>query len=298
MSRKGKDFEKLVALLEESLTPQGITVTSPEYFTGKQSLSRREVDITLRSTIGSSQILVIVECRERDGTEDVRWVEEVIGKIPDIGADKAVIVSSDGFSKGAINLAKAQGIEIRTLQEVDPSEFSSWLAIRTIRKQLRMVNFFNTTIVFPEGIGNNVTISPQINTHDKIFRMKKNGNRVSFFDLWLMAKTESLYVSLKPNVEKKKHHIRIRFDTENDGCEMQVKDGFADIDLIDTFVEIWLDEKIEPLKKFRRYENEEGVLSEIAECDFEINGERKTIALHNIPQKEGMRMSISLRNPE
>jgi hypothetical protein len=297
MPRKGREFEKLVALLEQSLTPQGITVTSPEYFCGKQSSSRREVDISLRSKMGSSPILIIIECRERDGSEDVRWVEEVISKIKDIGADKAVIVSSCGFTEGAMNMAKSNGIEIRTLSEVDPKEFSSWLGIQGIKIIYRKVNFLDTLIQFTKDTPSSFTIPPQINVQDKIFRMKKTGKNVCLHDLWLMGKTNVLYESLKPNEEKKPIPIRLRFDVENDGCQMEGTEGFADIDFIQFFAEIWIEKKIEPFKG-RRYKNSSDTLSETVENDIEINGQKKIISIHNIPQKDGMKFSISLRDPE
>ena len=71
MPRKGRDLEKLVALLEKNLGPKGVSVKSPDYIDGCKSKSKREVDVSLRSCIGSSEILIIVECRNRKETEDV-----------------------------------------------------------------------------------------------------------------------------------------------------------------------------------------------------------------------------------
>ncbi|HUI39919.1 MAG TPA: restriction endonuclease, partial [Methanothrix sp.] len=102
MVRKGRDLELLVAFLENHLGPLGIEIKSPDYIQDKDTSQLREVDISLRSKIGSSNILAIVECRDRKGDEDVTWIEQLSRKRESVGADKAVAVSSSGFSDPAI----------------------------------------------------------------------------------------------------------------------------------------------------------------------------------------------------
>ena len=75
MVRKGRTLEILVAQLEDHLGPLGIQVESPDFIRDKDTSQLREVDISLRSKIGSSSILVILECRDRKGEEDVTWIE-------------------------------------------------------------------------------------------------------------------------------------------------------------------------------------------------------------------------------
>ena len=54
MARKGRDLEKVVGLLEQLIENNNIKITSPEYIIGKNSKSNRELDITLRKSIGST----------------------------------------------------------------------------------------------------------------------------------------------------------------------------------------------------------------------------------------------------
>jgi hypothetical protein len=132
MVRKGRDLEILVANLEKHLSHTEIHVTSPDYILGRRSGSRREVDVALRAKIGSSNVLVIVECRDRAATEDVTWVEQLANKREDVGADKAVAVSATGFTEGAKNAAAAFGIPLRTLEQVDLSEALLWFPFSEI----------------------------------------------------------------------------------------------------------------------------------------------------------------------
>ncbi|MFZ2799665.1 MAG: restriction endonuclease [Syntrophorhabdus sp.] len=112
----------MVALLEEHLGPLGIEVRSPDYIPDKDTSQLREVDISLRSKIGSSDILVIIECRNRKANEDVVWIEQLSRKRESVGADKAVAVSSSGFTVPASLKATKENIELRTLDEIDPNE--------------------------------------------------------------------------------------------------------------------------------------------------------------------------------
>ena len=100
MARKGRDLEKVVGLLEQLIENNNIKITSPEYIIGKNSKSNRELDITLRKSIGSTEILVMIECRDRPSSESegVEWLEQIATKRADVGASKAVVVSSTSFT--------------------------------------------------------------------------------------------------------------------------------------------------------------------------------------------------------
>jgi hypothetical protein len=59
MTRPGRALEQLVAELERVLGPTDVVITSPDKIVGKLSKREREVDVSLRASVGSAQILVI-----------------------------------------------------------------------------------------------------------------------------------------------------------------------------------------------------------------------------------------------
>ncbi len=131
MTRKGRDLEKLVSNFEGLLGPKGVAITSPDYIPDKDTGEPREVDISLRSQIGSSEILVVVECRDYSHkVQDVKWIEELATKRDSVGADKVLAVSSTGFSGPAITKAEAKGITLRTMAEIDYQEISHWFSFK------------------------------------------------------------------------------------------------------------------------------------------------------------------------
>jgi hypothetical protein len=151
MVRKGKDLELLVAHLEDHLGPLGIRVESPDFIPDKDALQLREVDISLRSQIGSSNILVIVECRDRKGDEDVRWIEQLSKKRESVGADKAVAVSSSGFSEPAKIKAMKENIELRTLSEVDTDEIGKWFKGKEGTYLITNILFKDISFILSDG---------------------------------------------------------------------------------------------------------------------------------------------------
>lgn len=61
-SSKGRALEELVSRLEAAAAGGRAEVKSPEFFMGKNSQSKREVDVTVRSKVGNTPVLVMFEC--------------------------------------------------------------------------------------------------------------------------------------------------------------------------------------------------------------------------------------------
>lgn len=92
-----RTVELVVKRLEEVLSPVDALVTSPDHIRDLVTGQSREVDVSIRSRLGSMDVLIICECRNRDGVEDSTWIEQVKTKRDDIGAHGAMVVSTAGF---------------------------------------------------------------------------------------------------------------------------------------------------------------------------------------------------------
>lgn len=101
MSRQGREFELLVKRLEEWFADSLVEIRSPDRILGVISGQEREVDITLRSHVGTTLVLIAIECRDRKVRSDVTWIEQLNTKKQDIQASKMIAVSSSGFSAAA-----------------------------------------------------------------------------------------------------------------------------------------------------------------------------------------------------
>ncbi len=118
MARLGREFEKLVAWIEQTLCPLGAIVTSPDKIKDRVTGNDREVDASIRYTLGSAPILITVECRDRTAVQDITWLEQIKSKKESIAANQTIVVSREGFTDSAITHANHHGIVLRQLSEV------------------------------------------------------------------------------------------------------------------------------------------------------------------------------------
>ena len=289
MPRKGRSLEKLVAFLEKTLGPQGIKVKSPDYIRGCISKSLREIDISLRSHTGSSEILVIIECRDRKGTEDVTWIEQLPSKREDVGAHKVVAVSSTGFSSGAINMAKVKDIELRTLEEIDPNEILLWFGFKELTVLNYHINFKHVSIKLSVPKSVSVEVSPEVHSslppvfdiNAPIFVRKKDGNKVSLLDIWKMV-PNSIYDDITPGQSKTKKIIRLNFPDEEERFQILTVTGLIDIEHFIIYAQIWIEIKKRPLTSVRFYRDEDKILTKTAEFQLEHQNVPYSLELHKL----------------
>jgi len=135
--RRGKNFEELVASFEKFAKTKNLQIKSPEYIVGKISRKRREIDVTLRGTIGSTSVFVAIECRERKKAQGIVWIEEIISKKKDIGADIMIAVSSSKFTSGAVRSAQSAGVLLRYIKSFNPDELELWFGTAEVEIETR-----------------------------------------------------------------------------------------------------------------------------------------------------------------
>ncbi len=76
----------------------------------------RQVDVSIRFDDDGASRLGIVECKHLNKKVDIGKVDGMIGKQRDLGADFGMIVSSKGFSDGAIAHAKSSDIQLQMVE--------------------------------------------------------------------------------------------------------------------------------------------------------------------------------------
>lgn len=126
--KPSRQFEQLVARVERALAGQNAIVTPNDRIQDKDVRKRhfREIDISIRMTVGSAPVLVIIECRNRGRKQDIEWVEQVKSKRDGVGADKAVLVASHGLTTPAREKAAAFGIVVTRFNRITIDDIKSW----------------------------------------------------------------------------------------------------------------------------------------------------------------------------
>ena len=124
-----REFERLVARIEADASPLGMTVKSPDRIRCRMTGRLREVDATIRSRIGTAEVLITIECRRRSKVQDVTWIEQLATKKDAIGASHTIAVSTSGFAQDAQRLASQYGISLRKLSDVAVEDINTLLRL-------------------------------------------------------------------------------------------------------------------------------------------------------------------------
>jgi len=146
-SKEWRDLELLVRKIESVLLPEGAIIKSPDHIFDKVGKENREVDVSIQMKVGSSDILILIECRNRNKAQDVRWIEEIYLKHKDLGGSKSIAVSLNSFSEQAIRKADFYNVELRTFDEITDEIISNWnknlkIKISSIKYQLLEVTHY------------------------------------------------------------------------------------------------------------------------------------------------------------
>lgn len=111
-SKKWKIFERLVAAIHMAEL-QGAQVAWNEEINGRQ------FDVTIRFKLGLYEYLTVIECKDHAEPVPVKEVEAFVTKSQDIGANKAVMVSSSGYQAGGKEVARKHRVELYTLDVIN-----------------------------------------------------------------------------------------------------------------------------------------------------------------------------------
>lgn len=128
---KWRRFEKLVAKVQQELAPNAV-VTHDDHIKGHDSEKLRQVDITVKQKIGQYEMLIAIDCKDYKIPIDVRNIEQFIGLIKDIRANKGVMVASSGFSETAKKVGEKAGLNLYRLVDTEAHDWQTYVSIPVI----------------------------------------------------------------------------------------------------------------------------------------------------------------------
>lgn len=303
MSRKGKDLELLVAQLE-SYIDADVRIKSPDYIEDRLTKKKREVDISLRKSVGSVEILVVIECRDRKSVEDTTWIEQLATKHRDIQANKVIAVSSNRFTKEAIQKANAYNIDIRTVKELTLDDISSWFTGGTLELITRMAYITHVRIgldIIDKKLEKSILkeIVP-ISIEKEIFIIKQTGDRASLQTVWSNLPKETnddifRDVLKLPVGEKIPMNVKLDFISED---RYQVISKIAPIDVKQIVLRgfLWCEHSKVPHSSAISYVDIDSSKLDVVEFAFPINNREHTLSVVRDNDKEVM--SFNLKRSE
>ncbi|MDW5322877.1 restriction endonuclease [Plantactinospora sp. KLBMP9567] len=97
---------------------------------GRLSMADRQVDVLARGTVVGIEVTVAVECKRHRRILDIGAVDQFIGKVLDLSADKGILYSYSGFTDNAVTRAiNARNPHILTVAVETPEELTGLLGV-------------------------------------------------------------------------------------------------------------------------------------------------------------------------
>ncbi|MCM3921091.1 restriction endonuclease [Frankia sp. AiPs1] len=97
-------YEHSIASLIKSLDSTA-EVSHNQKIHGHLSKSLRQVDVWAQGTVAGIQISIAVECKRHQRKIDTGIVDQFVGKLLDLKADRGIIYSHSGFTDNAVTRA-------------------------------------------------------------------------------------------------------------------------------------------------------------------------------------------------
>jgi hypothetical protein len=102
-------FQTVIFMIQSHIAGQAKVTESVE-LTDLVTGEPREVDVCIETQVAGHGIIVSIECRDHARKQDVRWIQEMHAKHERLPTDHLVLVSSSGFTRQALKVARTYNI--------------------------------------------------------------------------------------------------------------------------------------------------------------------------------------------
>ncbi|MBF4474516.1 restriction endonuclease [Methanobacterium formicicum] len=287
MVRKGREAELILKELESFSLGDLAEIKSPDRILDVETGTKREVDVSIRCSVGTHNFLTVIECRDRKPPQDVTWIEQITGKTKAIKADKIIAVSTSGFTEGAKKKAEKNNIVLRTLEEFNAAETINWLKNITVNRPSFEIINVNLSLINTKK-GDNIRppelIKIEIKAHEKILFSESSGEHISFSDIIRFAneqKQNFLFHDLKIDDKPVMKNLTIKM---GDKVYIDIKNEKYYIDIIDAVLDCRIKSEIVPLQKALRYKEKDNPLMD--KMDYYFPFEDKEVTFTRIMDHE------------
>lgn len=125
-------FERVCQLVQESFKDNCNTIISRNYRIPNIRGRKREIDILIKGNFNGYDLTIAIECKDykrKVGSKTVEAFEGNCQRIPQV--DKKIVISKNGYSKGAKEAAEDFGIKLYQLESLKTEDIKSWMILKS-----------------------------------------------------------------------------------------------------------------------------------------------------------------------
>jgi hypothetical protein len=240
---------------------------------------------------------VAIECRDRDGREDVQWIDALVGKRGDTGVSKVIGVSSSGFSGTAKKYAAATGIELREMLSISADDVFEWLEVREFTYEYRDILAPRLALSIDSKLpGEALELEGDL----PILTRSKDGSRVTPQKVWeTSADLQQIYADLIPRGSGAKEDEVILCFQDPSPYKVKTNLGFAPLKEFHVRGTFNVERRVYPIEKLNKYRTTNGeTIAESAEVRVEHEGKQIVFGLISEESASGRRYTASARSAD
>jgi len=136
--KTGTKYERLAAVVYKTFQEDDVIIHDLR-LRGEGKTAEHQIDVTIEKQGNRKRILV--ECKDYDDVVGIGIIRDFYGAVAQIKPDDAIVVTTQGFTQGAVKFAKDENIKFAILREFNEEDWEGRL--RRLVLNMRMI-FMNT----------------------------------------------------------------------------------------------------------------------------------------------------------
>lgn len=141
--KQGTKYEKLAAVVFKTLN-QNDVVIHDLILRGDGKKTGHQIDVTVRSRGSNVVKRILIECKDYDSKVGISIVRDFFGAISQIKPDKAFVVTTQGYTKGARTFAEDEGIILAILKGFKEEDWKG--RIKTVHIKTKVISMNQPTL--------------------------------------------------------------------------------------------------------------------------------------------------------
>lgn len=130
---KGKSFEHLVHLIQETLKDHPATKVFQNKYLKSRNGRLRQFDVVIETSINGYEVILAIECKDHKRKVEASAIEAFATKCDLVGGiHRRIFISNAGFQKGAAASAEDLGIELHVLERISGDRIIGWIDTEAI----------------------------------------------------------------------------------------------------------------------------------------------------------------------
>lgn len=190
----GTKYEKLAAVVFKILNQNDVVIHDLT-LRGDGKKTGHQIDVTVQSPSSNKSKRILIECKDYDSKVGIGIVRDFFGAIYQINPNKAFVVTTEGYTRGARTFAEDEGIKLAILRGFKEEDWEGRIKAIHVKGT---ITFMNQPTLSWVAANEQEIEKFHTNTNEEINTTQNTNTRETFFYDQAGKPQENLQTILKP----------------------------------------------------------------------------------------------------